>query len=316
MAISNPGINLILGPVILGIIINTFIFGIVFMQAITYYTGSSYKKDSWVIKGLVSWSLLLDMFHSCAVIFVIWEYCIIHFGDTVFLGTTPWPYPTTPIFSTCASVPIQIFLAWRVKRLSNSWPIFSVLSMLSIASGIMAFISAIRAVQASNIKDFAALIPVVDTWLALSVVCDLSLTTLLFIYLRRSRTGFTKTDSVIMRLTIQSIETASFSTLNSVMDLITFTVLQNTNFHFIFALLSGRMYTNTLLATLNSRDKMREDMGGIHTVTPALINSTAVHISVEQHQDSNMELESYSKGNKSFETHPSGVDGKHSFSAV
>ncbi|KAJ7849597.1 hypothetical protein B0H13DRAFT_2285024 [Mycena leptocephala] len=330
MAVSNPGINLILGPVIIGIIINTFIFGVVFTQAVTYYTSARHKKDSWAIKGLVSWALLLDTFHSCAVMSVLWAYCITHFGDVNYLRTTPWAYPTTPIFSArqvvpplsgcyqwfldcSASVPIQIFLAFRVKRLSNSWPIFCVLSTLSIASGIMAFISAIRAVQVSNIKDFAALIPVVDAWLALSVLCDLSLTTLLFVFLRRSRTGFAKTDNLITRLIIQSIETASFSTLNSIMDLITFTVLQNTNFHFIFALLSGRMYTNTLLATLNSRDKLREnmDMGGIHTsgglhTTPAFMHSTAVHISVEQHQQGDMEMETKnsSQGKRSFDTFP------------
>ncbi|KAJ7772211.1 hypothetical protein B0H16DRAFT_165463 [Mycena metata] len=297
MAVSNPGINLILGPVILGILINTFVFGIVFMQAITYYTSPRYKQDRLIIKGLVGWSLLLDVFHSSAVVWVIWEYCINHFGDTAFLGTTPWPYPTTPIFSSSASVPIQIFLAWRVKRLSNSWHIFSVLTALSVASGIMAWISAIRAVQASNIKAFAALIPVVDAWLALSVLCDLSLTLLLFLYLRRSRTGFAKTDNIITRLTVQSIETASLSTFNSVMDLICFTALQNTNFHFVFALMAGRMYTNTLLATLNSRERFSEEMGGINTLTSAPIrNGVAVHVSVER-QETGTELKNYSKGN-------------------
>ncbi|KAJ6574560.1 hypothetical protein B0H19DRAFT_605032 [Mycena capillaripes] len=296
MLVSNPGINLILGPVILGIIINTFILGIVFSQAVIYYTSSRYKKDSWVIKGLVSWALLLDMFHSSAVIFVIWEYCINHFGDTVFLRTTPWPYPTTPIFSSCAAVPIQIFLAWRILRLSKSWPIFGVLSAVALASGVMAWISAIRAVQASNIKDFAALIPVVDTWLVLSVICDVSLTTLLFLYLHRSRTGFPRTDNIITTLIAKSIETASFCTFISIMDLITFTILQNTNFHFVFALVAGRMYTNTLLATLNNGQKLREEGTGITTV-PAALRGTAVHISVEQHADSEsgMELGSYSK---------------------
>ncbi|KAJ7637766.1 hypothetical protein B0H17DRAFT_1106625 [Mycena rosella] len=257
MPVSNPGINLILGPVILGVIINMFLFGIVFMQAVTYYTSSRYKRDSWAIKGLVSWVLLLDAFHSCAVIWVVWEYCINHFGDLVFLGTTPWPY---------ASVPIQIFLAWRVKLLSKSWPIFGVLSTLSVASGIMAFISAIRAVQASNLnvflplQDFATLIPVVDSWCEYYFVV---LVLLLFLYLRRSRTGF----AIITRLTLQSIETASFSaclvflrTLNSVLDLITFTSLQNTNFHFVFA----------LAQTLNIRDKIREDLEGTNTASVSL----------------------------------------------
>ncbi|KAJ7230525.1 hypothetical protein GGX14DRAFT_411192 [Mycena pura] len=288
MAISNPGINLILGPVILGIIINAFLFGIVFAQGVTYYTSWSYKKDSWLIRGLVSWSLLLDLFHSCAVILVVWEYCINHFGDVAFLATTPWPFPTTPIFSSSASVPIQIFLAWRVKLLSKSWAIFGLLSTLSITSGILAFISAIKALE-----DFADLIPVVDAWLALSVVCDLSLTTLLFFYLHRSRTGF----SIITRLTIQSIETASFSAC-LVLDLITFTVIQNTNFHFVFALLSGRMYTNTLLTTLNSRSKMIEDMSGVNTI-PSALRGTEVHISVEQNQAVAMPMENFPLGKKS-----------------
>ncbi|KAJ7858556.1 hypothetical protein B0H13DRAFT_2356466 [Mycena leptocephala] len=38
-------------------------------------------------------------------------------------------------------------------------------------------------------------------------------------------------DNLITNLIIQSVETASFSTFNSIMDFITFTVLQNTNFH-------------------------------------------------------------------------------------
>ncbi|KAJ7672037.1 hypothetical protein B0H17DRAFT_1084579 [Mycena rosella] len=253
MPVSNPGINLILGPAILAVIVNIFLFGIVFMQAVTYYTSSRYKKDSWAIKGLVSWVLLLDTFHSCAVVWGVWEYCINHFGDLVFLGTTPWPLYVLPLFSS-ASVPIQIFLAWRVKVLSDSWPVFGVLLTLSVGSGIMGFITGIRAVQTSNlnvflpVQDFATLIPVADSWLGLSVVCDLSLTLLLFLYLRRSRTGLASI------LILQSIETASISTLNSVLDLITFTSLQNTNFHFVFA----------LAQTLNSRDKIREYMDGIN----------------------------------------------------
>ncbi|KAJ7323850.1 hypothetical protein DFH08DRAFT_1085264 [Mycena albidolilacea] len=162
----------------------------------------------------------------------------------------------------------------------------------------MAVTSAIRALQAAHIKTFAALIPFGDAWLALSVVCDLSLTTLLFIYLRRSRTGFFKTDNVITRLTIQSIETASFSTINSMVDLITFTVLPNTNFHFVFALLSGRMYTNTLLATLNFRTKLREDMGGVHSI-PTAIRGPQMHGSVEQNQEVDIALEGYPRGRKS-----------------
>jgi hypothetical protein len=297
MAVAMPGLNLILGPVLLGIIINTFIFGIIVQQAVTYYTGPRYKGDSWTIKLLVPWALLLDLAHSASIIWVIWQYTIPHFGDVAFLATTPWPYPMTPIFSACASVPIQIFLAWRVKALSKSWPLFGFLTFLAVISGILAWVSAIKAFQASNIHDFAALIPVVDSWLAISVACDVFITLFLFVFLRKGRTGFKRTDNIIMRLISKSIETASLNTLISILDLVTFTVLQNTNFHFVFALVAGRLYTNTLLATLNSRERLRDEMSshsGVSTVPTGL----AVHISVDRdHGNPGVDMEMNSYGN-------------------
>ncbi|KAJ7795512.1 hypothetical protein B0H14DRAFT_3158586 [Mycena olivaceomarginata] len=294
MALSNPGINLILGPVILGVIINTFMYGIVFTQSITYYTSSGYKKDSWFIKCLVSWALLLDTLHSCAVILLVWEYCITYFGDAAFLRRAPWPYSTTPIFSACTSVPIQIFLAWRVKRLSKSWLIFGVLSALSFTSGVMAVTSAIRALQAANIKVeclfmcrpmysermallqiFAALIPFGDAWLALSVDTT--------VYIPAQKSHWILHQS---------------KRLPSMVDLITFTVLPNTNFHVIFSLLSGRMYTNTLLARLNFRTTLCEDMGGVHSI-PTAIRRPQVHVSVEQNQEVDITLEGNPRGRKS-----------------
>ncbi|KAF7363186.1 hypothetical protein MVEN_00671200 [Mycena venus] len=294
MASSDPGLNLTLGPIILAVIINTFLYGIVFTQGVTYYTSSGCKRDSWIVKCLVSWVLLLDTFHSCAVVTVVWEYCITHFGDHAFLEKTTWPYPTTPIFSACASVPIQIFLAWRVQILSKSWFIFGVLSTLAVTSGIMALISAIKAMEASKISDFVKLLPVVDAWLGLALFCDLALTTLLFLYLHRSRTGFAKTDNLITRITMQSIETASIGTINSILNLISFAALQTTNLNFVFALISGRFYTNTLLTTLNSRTKLSEFDGEAINTLPKSIRGTEVHISVaRQHDQSGIAMENY-----------------------
>ncbi|KAJ7841181.1 hypothetical protein B0H14DRAFT_3140305 [Mycena olivaceomarginata] len=329
MALPNPGINLILGPVILGVIINAFMYGIVFTQAITYYTSSGYKKDSWFINDLAGLGILHSPFRRCSLP-----------GDS-----------TMALVGT--SVPIQIFLAWRVKRLSKSWLIFGVLSALSFTSGVMAVTSAIRALQAAHIKveclfmcrpmysermaplqTFAALIPFGDAWLALSVDTTVHIPAqkshwiLEYVLNSTNHVGMADTrlaaetdndidenrpleTAVITRLTIQSIETASFSTINSMVDVITFTVLPNTNFHFVFALLSGRMYTNTLLAvrtltsqpisrltwgaqTLNFRTKLREDMSGVHSI-PTAIRGPQV---VEQRQEVDIALESYPRGRK------------------
>ncbi|KAJ7766599.1 hypothetical protein B0H14DRAFT_3165236 [Mycena olivaceomarginata] len=282
MALSNPGINLILGPMILGIIINTAMYGIVFTQAITYYTSSGYKK-------ILGSSMIL----------LVWEYCITHFGDEAFLQTRIGSYPNFPGMEGQTTVQITVE--------------FGVLSTLSLTSGVMAFTTAIRALQAANIKvecysmrrpmfsermaplqNFAPLIPFVDTWLALSVVCDLSLTYILSMHPPFPVVDITGTISGHYC----SYTCAEVALDSSMLDLITFTLLSNTNFHFVFALLSGRMYTNTLLATLNFRTKLREDMGGVHTI-PTAMHGPQVHVSVEQNQEVDIALEGYPRGRKS-----------------
>ncbi|KAF7299981.1 hypothetical protein MKEN_01320200 [Mycena kentingensis (nom. inval.)] len=296
MAIDNPGIDLIVGPVLLGIIINTFIFGLITQQAVAYYTRPG-RSEALVIRN----------------------YTIVHFGDVAFLHTTPWPYPMTPILSSLASVPVQIYLSWRAAALMKSYIYFGILSTLSLVAGALAFATAIKGYQASNIADFAALTPIVDGWLALSAACDIFLTLLLFLFLRRNRTGFKRTDHIITRLIRQSVETASVNTLVSIIDLITFTVMPNTNFHFVFALVAGRLYTMTLLTTINSRQAMREDTvsthsgsrglssGHIHNQIPVHVAPSAslgaltpfwvnVQISVDRHHDrsqQNIELNAY-----------------------
>ena len=48
-------------------------------------------------------------------------------------------------FSSSASVPIQHFLAWRIKNLSHKWLWFFVASALSLGQGACAFIGGVFA---------------------------------------------------------------------------------------------------------------------------------------------------------------------------
>ncbi|KDQ52344.1 hypothetical protein JAAARDRAFT_40237 [Jaapia argillacea MUCL 33604] len=262
--VSQQEINLILGPVVTSVIVNVFLFGICVLQFSNYYTAGF--NDTWHIRYLVFWVCTLDTFHTAASCYMLWDYVVTNFNDLQVLSQAPWPFPSTPIVTVLASIPIQHFLAWRIKRFSGSWFIFGMISFLSITQGAFGIASATGALLTPNIHDFARLIPLVDTWLAVALACDLSITVLLFINLSQRRTGFRRTDSVITRLIRSAVETAAFGSFFCIMDLITFTTLQNTNFHLIFALPMGRIYTNTLLTTLNARQSLQNTLaGGIDT---------------------------------------------------
>ncbi|EIM84585.1 uncharacterized protein STEHIDRAFT_100595 [Stereum hirsutum FP-91666 SS1] len=253
-------IELILGPVVVATVTNVFLYGICVVQFSTYYSAGF--QDKKLIQALVAWVLLLDTFHVAASVYMLWDYVVTNFNNPEILTAAPWPFPSTPIVTVCASVPIQIFLAYRIKQFSGSWKIFAAIVFLSVAQGAFGIAGATGAVMTPNINDFGKLIPLVDTWLALAVVVDVSITVLLFMYLSRSSSSYHRTKNVVTKIIKSAVETAAFGSFFCIMDLICFSALQSTNFHLIFALPMGRIYTNTLLSTLNSRVKLREEMSG------------------------------------------------------
>ncbi|KAF9648463.1 hypothetical protein BDM02DRAFT_3096478 [Thelephora ganbajun] len=264
-------LSLILGPIVLAVVFNVYlgaVYGTCIIQWYNYYT-SGYK-DPWYTRLLVAWVLFLDTFHTAAATYMLWEFVIPNFGKPEIFVHLPWPYPTTPIFST-ASVPVQIFLAYRIKGLSHSWILFAVLAAFSLAQGACGFAGGVLATINPDPAHFSALLPLANSWISIAVFVDVSITVSLFYFLRRSKTGFKRTDNVIERLIRTAIETCSVGAIFCIIDVIVFTTRIDTNLHFFFALPQGRIYTgayqlNILNQTLNSRAALREEM-----------NSTNVH---------------------------------------
>jgi hypothetical protein len=191
---------------------------------------------------------------------MLWEFTVPNFGNYNIFADVPWPFSATPIFIVLASVPIQHFLAWRIKGLAHSWILFGLISILSLAQGACGFAGGVLALSLSDPADFHKLLGVADSWVSIAVFTDILITLLLLFFLRRSKTGFKKTDSIISRLIRTAIETSAVGALFCLVDVIVFTTKTNTNLHYFFALPQGRIYTNTLMMTLNSRLSLRNEM--------------------------------------------------------
>ncbi|KAG5340922.1 hypothetical protein C0989_012545 [Termitomyces sp. Mn162] len=75
--------------------------------------------------------------------------------------------------------------------------------------------------------------------------------------IRESRTGFRKTDTIINRLIRGAIQTGLFASMFALADLFSFVLHGDTNLYAMFAYPIGRIYTNTLLDTLNARIELK-----------------------------------------------------------
>lgn len=249
---------MILGPIVLAVVANSMLYGTCVIQWYNYYT--SRYKDPWHIRFLVYWVTILDTFHTGSTIYLLWDLTVSNFGNPAIFTDIPWPFSATPIFIVLASVPIQHFLAWRIKGLSHSWALFCVISVFSLAQGSCGFAGGVLATSLSDPADFNRLLGFADSWVSIAVFTDILITLLLLYFLRRSKTGFKKTDSIISRLIRTAIETSAVGAVFCVVDLIVFVTRTETNLHYFFALPQGRIYTNTLMMTLNSRLSLRHEM--------------------------------------------------------
>ncbi|KAF4563993.1 hypothetical protein EYR36_003242 [Pleurotus pulmonarius] len=178
-----------------------------------------------------------------------------------------------PIITVAISTPIQIFVAWRISIISRSWlmpALICVLGIISLAGGIWTCITVatIRVFSRKPELHWPAL-----TWLLASAIADALITSTLVYSLvpqYKRKTGFKDTDSVIERVIRFTIQTGmitwvglsdflyqannpQISAVFAILDVVFFLVFPHTTLNFIWDLALGKLYSNVLMSTMNSR---------------------------------------------------------------
>ncbi|CAE6432876.1 unnamed protein product [Rhizoctonia solani] len=251
------GFELTLGPMLLGTVIDAWLYGVLAIQAMIYYT--SFPKDAKWIKTMVAWLLILESLNSAFNTGLVWRYTIILFGDLEGLRHSHWliaslePFMTVTIASTA-----QGFFAWRIVKLTNQvwlgWLIATVI-LTQFGAGTSGSIGGFM------VKDFdryPELNVRVIVWLVSTVVTDSVITCILTWYLRTHRTGYSKTDDIISRLVRNTMQTGLTFTMWAMADMVFFLVMPSTNMHVLFQLPMSKLYTASLLSTLNARKDIRD----------------------------------------------------------
>ncbi|KAH7906944.1 hypothetical protein BJ138DRAFT_1117125 [Hygrophoropsis aurantiaca] len=253
-----------IGTLLIGIFFNTYLYGLVTYQFLAYY--KSDFGDRLAIKYMVLFLFILDTIHSATSIYLAWMYCVENWGNPSALTVAFWPYTFTPIATALAALVTQIFLGYRVWRLSNSKILFGVIIALAVPSFALGMACGIKAWIIRILTELPQINNLVTAWLAMQVGCDAVITGTLTIILSRSRTGFRKTDTVLNRLIRGAIQTGLFAGIFSLGDLISFLSWPDTNLYGMFAVPIGRIYTNTLLDTLLARTDLKAKMAGTYDV--------------------------------------------------
>ncbi|CAE6438538.1 unnamed protein product [Rhizoctonia solani] len=242
--------DLLLGPILLGTIVNIWLYGIMVTQTSIYFV--AFPRDHRWIKILVTYMFIVDTLNSIFDIGLVWKYTITLFGDSQGILVSSWWFNVEPVMTVMISSTTQGFFAWRVAKLTGhawmGWGI-ALSAFIQFAAGLG---STIGAFIVQDFARFQELKVAVITWLGLSALTDIVITCTLSWYLHTHRTGFSKTDDIITRLVRLTVQTGLITTLWATTDLILYLGWSH-NLHLFFQLPLCKLYTNTLMSTLNSR---------------------------------------------------------------
>jgi hypothetical protein len=254
------------------------LYGIVVSQTMFYF--SRYPKDQPAFKLLVVSLLLLDTMSMIAATHGLYHYLIVNFGNLEVLQVQVWTVQVEPMIAYTIMLIVQAFFITRIWQLSGrKWIFPSILAFFSL--------SAFGAGVAIVVKVFtfklwsSSLLPymkvLVATNKALETAVDALITGALVYYLRRGRSGMQRTNStnsMIDRLIVFAVNRGAITTFLQLCYLIAFEIRPDSMAWVALHIAISKVYTNSLLATLNSRNTIRGVGEDQEILSVRLIGST------------------------------------------
>ncbi|TFK52444.1 hypothetical protein OE88DRAFT_1657711 [Heliocybe sulcata] len=238
------------GPALIGLFFNILLYGIMITQTFLYY--NTFKKDRLWMKIFVMVLFIADTLNSVFDCAWIYQSLIVNFGNSPYLASADWVFGTDPAVTGIISTMVQLFFAWRIWVLTGRMSLALVIAFLSIVSGLSGLGTSIAVGIIPQFVRFQKFQVIVIMWLLTTCICDVAITAVLTWHLRRHKTGFPATDDVVNKIIRLTVQTGMITAIVAIIDLGMF-LGSPTGLHLSFNFPLSKLYTNSLMSTLNSR---------------------------------------------------------------
>lgn len=212
--------------------------------------------------------MAFDTIYQTLITHTVYIYTISNWGNPKILGRLVWSMLVEVLFNGFTAFLVQSFLAMRIWKFSNRNPWLTLLVGLLIAGEFGCVLSytvlALRFETFAQLAHLKSLSIIVN---ALAAAGDVLIAGTLCTILHRSRTGFHRSDTMINKLILFSVNTGFLTSLCAIASLISIVVAGHTFLYIAFFFCIGRLYSNSLLATLNARKMIRGAADGVHSTS-------------------------------------------------
>ncbi|KAH8110767.1 hypothetical protein DFH11DRAFT_1800693, partial [Phellopilus nigrolimitatus] len=255
-----------------------------------YYYYTKFVNDQLWLKIHVFLVWAIDTAHQALAIQSVYEYLITEYGNEAYTGYLDKTLLDTTIFTAFVCVMVQAIFLIRIWRLSKkSIIVTATVGVLVVGQFTITIVYYGTAYPFTELAQLTTILPIVHGINSLTAASDVSIAGVLVFLLQRSRTGFRRSDSMISRLVAFSINTGLITAICAIASLVTSLVLPNTFIYILFFFCLPRLYVNSLLASLNYRNRLNthvydDSTGGSNSIPLAHLNSSSSPSAV-RHKD-------------------------------
>ncbi|KAH9006229.1 hypothetical protein EDB86DRAFT_3070264 [Lactarius hatsudake] len=246
------------GAAFVGLFVSTTLFGLTIAQTCIYFWNYR-KRDPKPLMFFVGFVIFMDALHTIVCTYAIYWYLIVNFGNVENLQYGMWALDLQVFLSTAIFISVQLYYARRVYIVSQSLicPIIIVVSVFIVAFFATFFTA--KEIALKRFSDFHS-----SAWMSYiafgaTTVGDTLVATSMCWSLYRRKTGFARTDSIIMTSMAYSINSGLLTGLLSLAASISIVVSPTSMIWLAFFWAMSKCYVNSLLAMLNSRNYTRGD---------------------------------------------------------
>ncbi|KAI6134232.1 hypothetical protein EV401DRAFT_2204318, partial [Pisolithus croceorrhizus] len=252
--------SLIRGPLI-GTLVGLVSYGVTFLQAFFYF--QTYEDDRMGLKLLVALVVILETAHAALSVFIMDYYLIAHYGQVQVLQSATWVSAAMYLVVFLIDFIACLYFTWRIWGFTKK--MWIAIFMISVAvsrttiSFVPSFWSVLSATWDLYLKRSNRLLLAGS---ALFLFGDIFSASMMAYYLEKNRHGLRSTHTLINWILIFVVATGAIIVPMDVVALILI-LAQSESLAFTSAIfIQTRLYSNSLLASLNARKPRRRALHG------------------------------------------------------
>ncbi|KAL4247824.1 hypothetical protein ABKN59_007103 [Abortiporus biennis] len=257
---SLPKLDDTFGAVFIGFTVVAIFYGITCLQTYLYFT--TFQKDGRVMKSLIFFLWIIDTVQLALVAQMLYHYLITHYGKPEQLTIIAWSFPVETTVTTISDGIIRCIYAHRIWRLTqNKWMTGLILLLTFTLSAIVAHMF-----KFDTFESLSLIRPLVSFCFAAVAATDAAIASSLCYNLVKRRSGFKRTDSQLQLLIKYAIHTALLTSIVAIVSLITFLCMPHNLIFIAMFIILPKLFLNSLLATLNAREHLRDHFDNVESV--------------------------------------------------